>query len=233
MNKRTFLKSGIGLAGLGLVNPLQSVDVLAEAPVFTLPRLGYGFADMEPCIDARTMEIHYTRHHGGYVEKLNEELKKGGFQYNTLDELLVKYAGQNKVVRNNGGGHFNHSLMWRTLTRPDSAKMSADLQIDIVTSFNSLESFRANLIKTALDRFGSGWAWLCKDADGKLFITSTANQDNPLMKIDGIVNGKPVLGIDVWEHAYYLKYFNKRADYIGAFLRLINWAEVEKNIREK
>jgi Fe-Mn family superoxide dismutase len=233
MNKRTFIKSGLGLVGLGLINPLQSVQALAEAPVFVLPKLPYGFADLEPFIDAKTMEIHYSKHHAAYVDKLNDELKKGGFQYNSLEDLLVKYAGQNKTIRNQGGGHFNHSLYWRTMAKPNQSKMSADMEIDVITAFGSMDGFVANFSKAAMERFGSGWAWLCKGADDKLFISSTANQDNPLMKIEGIVNGKPILGLDVWEHAYYLKYFNKRADYVSAFFKLINWAEVERLLKEK
>jgi len=233
MKKRDFLKSGLGLAGLSLINPAQSIQTLAAVEPFVLPKLPYSYADLEPMIDARTMEIHHTKHHGAYVEKLNAELAKGKFEYKNLEDLLAKYSGENKTIRNNGGGHFNHSLMWKTLTKPGTSKMPADLEIEIITHFDSVEGFMVNLQKTAVDRFGSGWAWLCKAPDGRLFITSTANQDNPLMKIDGIVQGKPLLGIDVWEHAYYLKYFNKRADYVAAFYKLINWDEVERLRKEK
>jgi len=230
MNKRQFIKSGLGIAGLSLINPTQSIEALATVPAFELPKLPYAYSDLEPMIDARTMEIHYSKHHAGYVEKLNAELAKQSFKYTGLEDLLEKYAHENKTIRNNGGGHFNHSLMWKTLVKPGSAKtnMPADLQIEIITEFESIESFMVNLKITALERFGSGWAWLCKGKDGKLFITSTPNQDNPLMNIQGLVQGKPLLGIDVWEHAYYLKYQNQRSEYIDAFWNLINWEEVEK-----
>lgn len=233
MDKRRFLKSGLGLAGLSLLNPLESMDSLAQVPAFELPKLGFGFGDLEPKIDARTVELHYSKHHAAYVEKLNEELKKGGFQYNTLEDLLVKYAHQNTVIRNHGGGHWNHSFMWKMLTKPGKVKMSNDLKIDLIQAFDSLEGFIVQMTMAGLERFGSGWVWLCKDAKGKLFVTSTANQDNPLMKIEGIQNGKPLLGMDVWEHAYYLKYYNKRLDYMHAYLDCVNWNDVERLMNEK
>ena len=233
MNKRTFLKSGLSLAGLGLVNPFHTIDTLADAPVFTLPKLNFGYADLEPGIDARTVELHYTKHHQGYVDKLNEELRQGKFQYSSLEDLLIRYAAANRTIRNQGGGHYNHSFMWASLGRPDNSRISPDLEIELVMAFESVEGFKAAFAKAALDRFGSGWAWLCKGTDGKLFISSTSNQDNPLMKIEGIQTGKPILGIDVWEHAYYLKYWNKRAEYISAYLKLVNWAVVEKRFNEK
>jgi len=230
MNKRDFIKSGFGLAGLGLFNPMQSIESLAAVPAFELAPLPFGFSDLEPMIDARTVEIHYTKHHAGYIEKLNAEVANGTFKYASLEDLLGKYATENKVIRNNGGGHYNHSLMWKTLSKPGAIKkkMPIDLQIELITAFDDLDSFEGLMKKTALERFGSGWAWLCKAKDGRLFVTSTPNQDNPLMNIAGLVQGKPLLGIDIWEHAYYLKYHNKRADYLDAFWNLINWDEVEK-----
>lgn len=233
MDKRRFLKSSLGLAGLSLVNPLESMESLAQVPLFELPKLGFAYADLEPKIDARTVELHYSKHHAGYVEKLNEEVKKGGFQYTSLEDLLAKYAHQNKTIRNQGGGHWNHSFMWKMLTRPGKVKMSNDLKIDLITAFDSMEGFLVQMTMAGLERFGSGWVWLCKGADGKLFVSSTANQDNPWMKIEGIQNGKPLLGMDVWEHAYYLKYFNKRLDYMHAYLDCVNWAEVERLMNEK
>lgn len=230
MNKRHFLKTGLSLAGLSLLDPLQTVQSLAAPVKFELPKLPYGFDALEPHIDARTMEIHYTKHHGGYVEKLNAELEKNPVSHSSLEDLLVRYADKNTTIRNQGGGHWNHSLFWQCLTTPDKAKMSVDMQMHIITHFNSEEAFRVQFQKAAQDWFGSGWVWLCKGTDGKLFITSTPNQDNPLMPLKGIKNGKPVLGLDVWEHAYYLKHQNKRADYITAFFKVINWAEVERRI---
>jgi len=232
MKKREFLKSGLGIAGLSLLNPVQSLKSLAAVPPFELPKLGYAYADLEPMIDARTMEIHHSKHHAAYIEKLNAEVAKGTFEYKSLEDLIIKYSGENKVIRNHGGGHINHSLLWRTLTKPNTSKMPTSLEMEIIMNFESMEGFKVNFLKTAEDRFGSGWAWLCKRPDGTLFITSTANQDNPLMKLDGLVQGKPILGIDVWEHAYYLKYFNKRADYLEAFWNVVNWQDVEKLRKE-
>jgi Fe-Mn family superoxide dismutase len=233
MNKRSFLKSGLSIAGLSLVNPAKSLQKLAAVSPFELPKLPYSYDALEPALDARTMEIHHSRHHAAYVEKLNAELSSGKITYQGIEDLLRNYAHQNKVIRNNGGGHFNHSLLWKTLTKPGSVKMPEDLAMDIIVYFGDMEDFMLSLKQTALERFGSGWAWLCKADDGRLFITSTPNQDNPLMKIDGLVQGKPLLGIDVWEHAYYLKFQNKRADYLDAFISCINWNEVNRLRLEK
>lgn len=233
MDKRSFLKSGLSLAGLSLINPVQSLHKLAEVPPFELPKLPYAYDALEPALDARTMEIHHSKHHAAYVEKLNAELASGKIAFKNLEDLLRNHAHLNKIVRNHGGGHFNHSLLWKTLTKPDSVKMPEDLAMEIITHFGDMEDFMLTLRQTAQDRFGSGWAWLCRAEDGRLFITSTPNQDNPLMKIDGLVQGKPLLGIDVWEHAYYLKFQNKRADYLDAFFRCINWNEVNRLRLEK
>jgi Fe-Mn family superoxide dismutase len=233
MNKRSFLKTGFGLAGLSLINPAQSLEKLAAAAPFELPALPYPYNALEPALDAKTMEIHHSKHHAAYVEKLNAELSSGKIAYQNLEDLLRNHAHNNKVIRNNGGGHFNHSLLWRTLCKPGSVKMPEDLSMEIIVHFNDMEDFMLSLKQTALDRFGSGWAWLCKADDGRLFITSTPNQDNPLMKIDGLVQGKPLLGIDIWEHAYYLKFLNNRSDYIDAFMSCINWNEVNRLRLEK
>ena len=232
MNKRHFLKSGLGLASLGLLNPVASLQSLAANPAIVLPKLPYAYNALEPFIDSRTMEIHYTKHHGSYVEKLNTELTKGNFSFNSIEELLAFYSDKNSTIRNQGGGHWNHSLFWKCLTTPSVSKMSVDMEMHLITHFESVEAFRAQFQLAALDRFGSGWVWLCKAANGRLFITSTANQDNPLMKLKGLENGKPVLGLDVWEHAYYLQYQNKRTDYIDSFFKVINWAEVERLISQ-
>lgn len=232
MKKREFLKSAIGLAGMSALAPTLSIETLASAPAFELPKLPYAYADLEPVIDARTMEIHYSKHHAAYLEKLNQELAKGGFEYKSIEDLLARYAAKNTTIRNHGGGHYNHALFWKSMTKPGTSKMSPDLIISLTMAFESVEAFRANFSKTALERFGSGWAWLCKAADGRLFITSTPNQDNPLMPLSGLVQGKPILGLDVWEHAYYLKYQNKRSDYIENFWQVVNWAEVERRIKE-
>jgi Fe-Mn family superoxide dismutase len=228
MNKRDFIKSGLGIAGLSLLKPEDSLARLGSMPPFELPKLPYGYTDLEPRIDARTMELHHSKHHAAYIEKLNAELSKGSFTYTSLEDLLQKYAGENKTIRNHGGGHFNHSLLWKTLAKPGTKKMPTDLEMEIILHFESVEGFKVNLLKTAQERFGSGWAWLCKSGDGRLFITSTPNQDNPLMNLQGLAPGKPLLGIDVWEHAYYLKFQNRRDQYLEAFWNCINWEEVER-----
>ena len=233
MDKRSFIKTGLGIAGLSLVNPVQSLQTLAAVTPFELPKLPYAYNALEPALDARTMEIHHSKHHAAYVEKLNAELANGKISYSSLEDLLQNHAHLNQTIRNQGGGHYNHSLLWRTLTMPNSIKMPEDLEMEIITHFESVEGFKVKLKQTALSQFGSGWAWLCKAADGKLFITATPNQDNPLMKIEGIIQGKPLLGIDVWEHAYYLKFLNKRADYVDAFMSCINWNEVNRLRLEK
>lgn len=235
MDKRRFLKSGLGIAGLSVLKPFQalSLESAAGGPVFELPKLPYSFNALEPAIDARTMEIHYTKHHGAYVEKLNAELASGKIAYKNLEDLLRNHAHLNKTIRNQGGGHFNHSLLWRTLSKPNSVKMPLDLEMELIIHFESIEDFQQNLRLTAQERFGSGWAWLCKAEDGRLFITSTPNQDNPIMKIEGLVQAKPLLGVDVWEHAYYLKYFNDRGAYLDAFYSCINWEEVNRIRLEK
>lgn len=228
MKKRDFLKSSLGLAGLSLIEPAQALNRLSSTGPFELPKLPYSYSALEPLLDARTMEIHHTRHHQGYVDNLNEELKKGKFEYGSLEDLLAKYSASNRTIRNMGGGHFNHSLFWRCLAKPDSVKMPENLQMDIIVEWQTVDEFMLTLREAALSVKGSGWAWFCKGEGGRLFVTSSANQDNPLMKIEGIVNGTPLLGIDVWEHAYYLKYFDNRGDYFDAVWKLINWDEVER-----
>jgi len=233
MDKRSFIKTGLGIAGLSLVNPVQSLQTLAAVSPFELPKLPFAYNALEPALDARTMEIHHSKHHAAYVEKLNAELANGKISYSSLEDLLQNHAHLNKAIRNQGGGHYNHSLLWRTLTMPNSSKMPEDLEMEIIKHFESVEGFKVKLKQIAQSQFGSGWAWLCKAADGKLFITSTQNQDNTLMKIEGLAQGKPLMGIDVWEHAYYLKFLNKRADYVDAFMSCINWNEVNRLRLEK
>lgn len=200
---------------------------------FLLPKLGYEFDALEPHIDAKTMEIHHDKHHAAYVKNLNEALAKApNLKNKSLDELMTALAGLADAtlaaaLRNNGGGHWNHSFFWKTLTAPGKGeKPSAELEKAIVSSFGSMEDFKKAFAEAAAKRFGSGWAWLVKK-DGKLRITSTPNQDNPLMK--GIVpesdTGTPVLGLDVWEHAYYLHYQNRRPDYIAAWWNVVDWKE--------
>jgi len=161
MNKRSFLKSGITLAGMSLLKPFQTFAGIAAVQPFELPKLAFPFNALEPALDARTMEIHYSKHHGAYVEKLNAELASGKIAYKNLEDLLRNHAHLNKTIRNQGGGHFNHSLLWRTMVKPNSVKMPEDLEMEIIKHFESVEDFIQSLRHTAIERFGSGWVWLC------------------------------------------------------------------------
>jgi superoxide dismutase, Fe-Mn family len=193
---------------------------------FELPKLGYDYAALEPHIDARTMEIHYSKHHQTYCDKLNAALEKKKELHGKSDEELLR--GINSVpedvrgaVRNHGGGYHNHNLFWRVIAPGGAKAPGTDLAGAISTAFGSVDDFKTKLNDAAANRFGSGWGWLVVDGGGKLQVTSTANQDSPLM--DGQT---PILGIDVWEHAYYLKYQNRRPDYLKAFWEVVNWDEV-------
>jgi superoxide dismutase, Fe-Mn family len=196
---------------------------------FTLPTLPYAFNALEPHIDARTMEIHHGKHHNGYVTNLNNAIAGTDLETKSLEELL-QVAGSNVAVRNNGGGHWNHSLFWEILSPSGGGDPTGDLAGAINAKFGNFESFKETFNKAAATRFGSGWAWLIVTASGSLEVVSTANQDNPLMDVAEI-KGTPVLGLDVWEHAYYLNYQNRRPDYISAFWNLVNWAEAEKRYK--
>jgi len=197
---------------------------LGKVVEFSLPPLGYAFGALEPAIDAMTMEIHHDKHHAGYVRKLNAALKSTpGFEGKSLAEILGTVTADQKGVRNNGGGHWNHSLFWEVMTPGGSNVPEGQLAEAINASFGDFDTFKTNFFKAAKTRFGSGWAWLSVGADKKLFVSSTPNQDNPLMTNITKDLGTPIMGIDVWEHAYYLHYQNKRGDYINAFTDLINW----------
>ena len=196
---------------------------------FELPKLPYSFDALEPNIDARTMEIHHGKHHAGYVAKLNAAVEGSDLEGKTLEELLVN-AGSNTAVRNNGGGHWNHSLFWQVMSPNGGGEPSGELADAINSEFGSFADFKDKFSDAAATRFGSGWAWLVV-ADGKLVVTSTPNQDNPLMDV-AEVNGTPILGLDVWEHAYYLNYQNRRPDYIGAWWNVVNWNEVARRFEE-
>lgn len=196
---------------------------------FTLPDLPYAFGALEPHLDARTMEIHHDKHHAGYVAKLNAALEKApGMQSRSIDELLRSLddlpAEVRTAVRNNGGGHYNHSLFWKVLAPAAGGRPGGTLGRRIEESFGGFDEFKERFSSTAANLFGSGWAWLVLDTGGKLTLASTPNQDNPLMS--GQV---PLLGLDVWEHAYYLKYQNRRPDYIAAFWSVVNWPQVSQN----
>lgn len=198
---------------------------------FTLPALPYAFNALEPYIDARTMEIHHGKHHAAYVNNLNAAIQGTEWENKSLEEILANISKLSVAVRNNGGGHWNHTMFWEIMT-PHGASTGSPtgaLADAINGTFGSFDKFKEEFTKAATTRFGSGWAWLCVSAKG-LEICSTANQDNPLMDIEVAkgCGGKPILGLDVWEHAYYLNYQNRRPDYINAFYNIVNWEEVAK-----
>ena len=191
---------------------------------FELPKLSYSFDALEPHIDAKTMEIHYGKHHNGYTNNLNNAISGTELEQNTIEEILKSLDLDNMALRNNAGGFFNHNLFWKIMGPNCGGNPSGEIEEAINSNFDSLENFKENFKKAAATRFGSGWAWLCVHDNGKLEICSTPNQDNPLMPIG--CGGNPILCLDVWEHAYYLNYQNRRPDYIEAFFNLINWDEV-------
>ena len=188
---------------------------------FELPALNYATDALEPNIDKATMEIHHDKHHAAYVTNLNKALE-GKEDGNSIEDICKHISKYPMAVRNNGGGHFNHSLFWTVMAPNAGGNPSGDLAAAIDAAFGSYDAFKTKFAEAGTTRFGSGWAWLIVGADGKLAVTSTPNQDNPLMDV-AEVKGTPILGMDVWEHAYYLKYQNKRPDYIAAFFNVINW----------
>ena len=198
---------------------------------FELPKLPYTYDALEPTFDAQTMEIHYTKHHQAYVTNLNAAITGTALGSQSIEEILHNIAAVPPAVRNNGGGHWNHSLFWTILSPNGGGQPTGDVATAITQAFGSYEKFKEEFTKAATTRFGSGWAWLCKQVDGSLQICSTPNQDNPLMPDTGC-KGIPILGLDVWEHAYYLKYQNRRPDYVAAFFNLINWDEVNKRFAD-
>lgn len=247
MDKRKFLKL-TGIIGAGaMVAPLAACNDASTPPpppppveakpeesgsatVFELPALGFAYTALAPKIDAMTMEIHHSKHHAGYVRKLNTALEsEASFNGMSLEEILANVGPDQTGVRNNGGGHYNHRMFWEILKPGSKNTPEGELAEAINATFGSFEAFSEQFFAAAKTRFGSGWAWLSVDADKKLFVSSTPNQDNPLM--DKIVEekGTPIMGIDVWEHAYYLNYQNKRGDYISSFMELINWDQVTAN----
>ena len=196
---------------------------------FLLPELGFEYADLEPHIDARTMEIHHSKHHNGYTNNLNNALENVALTERPIEEILRNLDMNNAALRNNAGGYYNHCLFWEILNPKDKKDLDGDLESAINSSFDSFENFKEGFSKAAATRFGSGWAWLCVK-DGKLEICSSANQDNPIMPSIGC-GGKPIMGIDVWEHAYYLNYQNRRVDYITAFFDVVNWRVVSEKFK--
>lgn len=196
---------------------------------FTLPDLPYAHDALEPHIDALTMEIHHGKHHAGYTKKLNAAIEGTDLADKRIEDILANVSKQSAGVRNNGGGFYNHRLFWEVMSPNGSAEPADNLEIAkaIDSDLGGIDAFKEAFASAAATRFGSGWAWLCVDNSGKLFVTSTPNQDNPLMDVAD-KKGTPVLGLDVWEHAYYLNYQNRRPDYIQAFMNVINWEEVNK-----
>jgi superoxide dismutase, Fe-Mn family len=197
---------------------------------FELPKLPYDYNALEPHIDAQTMEIHHSRHHNAYVTNLNGATAGTDAEKLTIEEICKNISKHTPAIRNNGGGHYNHSLFWTVLGPNGGGAPSGKLASEIDATFGSLDKLKEELNKAGTTRFGSGWAWLVV-SDGKLKVTSTANQDNPLMDVAD-VKGTPIFGIDVWEHAYYLKYQNKRPDYLNAIWNVVNWKEVERRYEE-
>ena len=197
---------------------------------FLLPDLPYAFDALEPHIDARTMEIHHDKHHNGYTNKLNAAIKDTDLEGKSIEDILAHVSSASTGVRNNGGGYYNHSLFWTVMSPNGGGAPSGDLASAIDTAFGNFDNFKELFSGAAKTRFGSGWAWLSVGTDGSLQVSSTPNQDNPLMDL-AEVNGTPILGLDVWEHAYYLNYQNRRPDYVNAFFNVINWDEVARRFK--
>lgn len=195
---------------------------------FELPKLNYSYDALEPHIDARTMEIHHTKHHNGYTTKLNDAIKGSDLEGKPIEDILANVSKHSAGVRNNGGGFYNHSLFWEIMSPNGGGEPSGELAQMINDAFGSFEKFKEAFSNAAATQFGSGWAWLCYDND-KLSVCSTPNQDNPLMDVSDC-GGTPILGLDVWEHAYYLNYQNRRPDYINAFFNVIDWGKVTEKL---
>jgi superoxide dismutase len=203
---------------------------LSVSAQFSQKSLSYAYTDLEPFIDAQTMEIHYSKHHAAYIKNLNAAVVGTEAATMTLTEIFLNVSKLSLAIRNNAGGHYNHELFWSLLTPIKNTKPSADLEKAIMDTFGSMDALKEKINAAATSRFGSGWAWLSVDKDNRLFVSSTPNQDNPLMDV-AETKGTPILGIDVWEHAYYLKYQNKRADYLTSIWNVINWNQVSENYK--
>jgi len=196
---------------------------------YTLPQLPYAYDALEPHFDTQTMTIHHQRHHQAYVDNLNKAIAGTEAENKGLEEILKEVSKYSPAARNNGGGHYNHSLFWKILSGSPKTAPTGKLADEINKTFGSLDELKAQVKQAGLAQFGSGWAWLVVKADGSLAVVATPNQDNPLMDVNPDKKGSPILGVDVWEHAYYLKYQNKRADYLDAFWSVLDWSAVEKN----
>lgn len=243
MEKRTFLKTGFFLGVAAAFAPLiEACKTKAEAPAapvipppkmrrtqpFQLPPLGYETTALEPHIDKQTMEIHHGKHHAAYVNNLNDAVKGTMYAEYELEDIVARIttSDADKKIRNNAGGHWNHTFFWQVMSPKGGGMPQGDLATAINESFGSFDKFKEQFTAAAKDVFGSGWAWLSVGKDKKLFVSNTPNQDNPLMLQIAKQNGTPILGLDVWEHAYYLKNQNRRPDYINSFYNVINWTEV-------
>ena len=229
MNRKEFIKTtALAVGGIAITSSTFGLPKFnSNQIVFELPKLPYSYYALEPFIDRATMEIHHTKHHQGYVDKLNSYLKETTTKIKGLDDILKHVSDYSVAIQNNAGGHYNHTLFWKILTPNRNSKPSEKLLAQINKQFGSMENLKNSITEVALKRFGSGWAWLSVDNDDNLFLSSTPNQDNPLMNVVE-QKGRPILGIDVWEHSYYLKYQNKRKDYLSAIWNVINWTEVSK-----
>ncbi len=232
MDKRTFLKTGL-LLGAASVIPgrvFSSISDINGEGEFEQKALGYDYNALEPHIDAQTMELHYSKHHAGYTRKFNAAVKEAGLKGKDLKEIFKDVSNYSAGIRNNGGGYYNHNLYWKVMSPNGGGEPSGDLMKMIKSQFGSFDKFIEMYSKSAATVFGSGWAWLINQ-DGKLKITQTPNQDNPLMDVS-TDKGYPLLAIDVWEHAYYLKYQNMRASYIKAFMNVVDWKYVGKRFEK-
>ncbi len=232
MKRRSFI-SAIGTAALaapvfGPLTSFASANTNFEGHKF--PDLGYDFNALEPYIDAQTMELHYTKHHQGYYNNFMSAVKNSKLAETPLEKIFESISRESETVRNNGGGYYNHTLFWENMT-PSQQKIPGNLTKAIEKDFGSVDSFKEKFSEASKSRFGSGWGWLAMNNSGKLFVTSTPNQDNPLMDV-AKERGVPLLGLDVWEHAYYLKYQNRRAEYVDNFWNIVNWNVVNDRLKK-
>lgn len=229
MKRRNFLKTGAAVAaGVGVLGQLPlSAAPLAGTDGYSLPKLPYLYGSLEPFVDEQTMNIHHNMHHANYVAKLNKEASTWE-RYPAVEDLCKNVSKYNTAVRNNAGGHYNHSFFWSVMCPPGNNAIKGILADKLSKTFGSVDAFKAEFKKSAMAVFGSGWTWLVLTDSGDLKIGNTANQDNPLMDISSF-KGTPIIAIDIWEHAYYLKHQNKRTDYVDAWWNVVNWQQAEKN----
>ena len=231
-NRRNFIRNtALVTAGLSLAKYTDAMSLDEQSSFsFAVQPLPYAYADLEPSIDKETMQIHYERHYGTYVKNANEALTEEKVQVKNAEQLFAQIGSYSKKLRNNAGGAYNHALFWSVMRKPQANNLPTGSLLKLIEKdFGSFANFKTQYTEAATKIFGSGWAWLIL-SNGKLSITTTPNQDNPLMA-DVAVKGKPILGLDIWEHAYYLKYQNKRAAYIEGFWNIINWDQVAKNLK--